>query len=254
MARAFVAGFMVAGLAFAASGALASPLNLLKNGGFEDVVKTGTQAEQRGQIDYNVALPGWTSMAGNVIGYNFVFEAYTADSYGSPGQLGYLSIWGPANPGPTSDNGLPPYSPAGGNFVGIEAGDYANAPLQQTVSGLAVGTRYELSFYSGVAQQFLYDGASSVVLNVSFGVTTQSVGPVHNASHGFSGWAAHTLGFTATSSTQVLSFLAAGTPTGVPPFVVLDAISVTEVPEPASLGLVAAGLIAAGFLLRRRRR
>jgi len=56
-----------------------------------------------------------------------------------------------------------------------------------------------------------------------------------------------------TSATEVLSFLAIGTPGGVPPFSLLDGVSITEVPEPTSLALLGAGLGLVGLMTRRRR-
>jgi hypothetical protein len=73
-----------------------------------------------------------------------------------------------------------------------------------------------------------------------------------NASEGFTGWQTDSFTFTATSTSEVLSFLAVGTPAGVPPFTLLDGISVTQTPEPQSLVLFATGLIGVSGLVRRR--
>jgi hypothetical protein len=67
---------------------------------------------------------------------------------------------------------------------------------------------------------------------------------VNNADHGFSGWMHQTFNFTAASTSSTLNFLSIGTPTGVPPFELLDGVSVydTSVPEPLSflgMGLAA---------------
>lgn len=73
-----------------------------------------------------------------------------------------------------------------------------------------------------------------------------------NLNHGFTRWRKTTLSFIVTSFTEVLSFLALGAPSGVPPFSLLDGISINEVPEPASLALMGTGLGIAGLLSRRR--
>ena len=64
---------------------------------------------------------------------------------------------------------------------------------------------------------------------------------------------ASTLMFTATSTSEVLTFLSLGTPDGLPPIAVLDNVSLT-VPEPSSIGLLGAGLAFLGFTAARRRR
>ena len=57
--------------------------------------------------------------------------------------------------------------------------------------------------------------------------------------------------FTATGSSELLSFLSVGTPTGLPPIATLDGVSLTLVPEPAALGLLGVGLV--GLVAVRRR-
>ena len=53
-----------------------------------------------------------------------------------------------------------------------------------------------------------------------------------------------TFTYKATSTSEVLSFFAVGTPTGVPPFVLLDGVSLNaSVPEPETLTMMATGLV-----------
>ena len=56
--------------------------------------------------------------------------------------------------------------------------------------------------------------------------------------------------FTADAVNPVLSFLSVGAPDGLPPFAVLDGVSLEAVPEPSAALLGALGALA---LLRRRR-
>ncbi|QXQ08678.1 PEPxxWA-CTERM sorting domain-containing protein [Sphingosinicellaceae bacterium] len=59
--------------------------------------------------------------------------------------------------------------------------------------------------------------------------------------------------FTASAVSQVLSFLAVGTPNGAPPISFLDGVSLTAaVPEPATWGLMLVGFGAVGITARRR--
>ena len=64
-----------------------------------------------------------------------------------------------------------------------------------------------------------------------------------------------TFSFVATKSGELLSFLAHGTPNDVPPFAVLDGVSMvehTQVPEPGTWTLLVAGLGLLSLALRRR--
>lgn len=220
---------------------LAAPVaqaNLVSNGGFE------TTTHGPGQFGYNTVATGWASN-----GYNFIFAAGTADTTGSPGQYGDLKLWGP-NSG--SANGLPAASPHGGNYVGAD-GAYHVGAITQTVSGLTVGAKYALSFDWAGAQQSGFNGQTTEQWQVTFGSQTQSTEIVTVPSHGFSGWMSKTFIYTANNTSQVLSFLAIGTPTGTPPFSLLDGVSIDAVaaPEPATLSILGLGLAAIAGLRRR---
>jgi hypothetical protein len=63
-----------------------------------------------------------------------------------------------------------------------------------------------------------------------------------------------TFTFTANGASDVLSFLAQGTPGGEPPFALLDGVTLNSAtPEPGTLTLIAgaAPLAAAGFVRKR---
>jgi hypothetical protein len=63
------------------------------------------------------------------------------------------------------------------------------------------------------------------------------------------------LTFTANSTSELLSFLAVGTPSGnLPPFALLDGVSLTAVPEPSNWAMMLAGFGGLGFAAVRRRR
>jgi hypothetical protein len=202
--------------------------DLVTNGGFE------TTTNGPGEFDTSFTqAPGWTSS-----GYNFIFAPGAADTTGSytPQYNGNLLLWGP-NLG--SNNGLPATSPAGGNYVAAD-GAFEVGAISQTINGLTVGDSYTLSFWWAGAQQDGFTGPNTEQWDVSLGSQTQFTAVVDNASHGFTGWHYQTFTYTATSASEVLSFLALGTPNGEPPFSLLDGVSLdpTAVPEPGSMALM----------------
>ncbi len=205
--------------------------NLVTNGGFESLTNGP------GQLGNNTTATGW-----DTTGYNFVFAPGAADTTGSQGVYGSLTLWGPKN---GSSNGLPATSPDGGNFVAAD-GAFDQGAITQTISGLIAGNSYTVSFYWAGAQQYNYAGGTTEQWKVKFGSQTQTTPVLNNSVHGFTGWKSAALTFTASGATDVLSFLAVGTPNGEPPFSLLDGVSVTATPEPgffvAGLGLM--GLMA----------
>ncbi|HEY5290362.1 MAG TPA: PEP-CTERM sorting domain-containing protein, partial [Caulobacteraceae bacterium] len=73
-------------------------------------------------------------------------------------------------------------------------------------------------------------------------------------SHGFSGWMTDNMTFTATGSSEVLSFMAYGNQQ-VPPFALLDGVKlVKDLPEPSDWALMLVGVAAVGAVARARRR
>lgn len=212
--------------------------NLVVNGDFEQ------STNGAGQFDFNTQLTGWSSS-----GYNFLFASGTADTTGSNGSYGGLSMWGSNNGG----NDVLTDSPTGGNFIAAD-GAFQVAPITQTINGLNVGQQYDVSFYWAAAQQKNFDGATTEQWSVSLGNETHSTAVYNNPSHSFSGWMQQTFTFTATSGSEVLAFLATGTPNGTPPFSLLDGVTMAAaVPEPSSWGMALVGLGLIGLVARRRR-
>jgi hypothetical protein len=212
------------------------------NGNFEQTLTSNSS--EFGNRYSQQQVTGWTTG-----GYNFVFQPGTADTTGAVSEYGNVKLWGP---GDGAANGLTS-SPAGGNFLALD-GAYAQGPVSQTLTGLTVGAPTTVSFYFAGAQQEGYNGATTEQLEVSLGKQNLYPQVLNDPSHGFTGWQQENLTFTATSTTEVLSFLAIGTPSGVPPMSLLDGVSVTSspVPEPASLALLATGITGLGGLVRRR--
>lgn len=216
--------------------------NLVLNGGFEST--TGGSSGQLGFSGFNATH--WSVPNGS---YTFLYQSGQADGPGSNGQYGNVQLWGPNN---GSNNGLPASSPAGGNFIAQDSA-FQQGAIQQTISGLTVGAQYSVTFYYGAAQQYGWNGPTYGQWQVTFGGTTQSTSTLNIPDHGFSGWLSQTFNYTATSTSQVLSFFADGGPAGLPPFMLLD--GVTVVPEPSTM--IGGGLLALpiffGFLRARRK-
>ena len=172
----------VSALAALAYGASAQAAEFVTNGGFEsELLPISSEFGSRFPTQQ---ITNWTTS-----GYNFVFGPGTADTTGAiaevlPKTAAILRLWGP---GDGAANGLPAASPAGGNFVAAEPQFHPGA-IEQVINGLVSGRTYNLSFWWAGAQQFGFTGATFEGWDVSLGSETHSVGPVPNASHGFTGW------------------------------------------------------------------
>ncbi len=217
----------------------AAASNLVVNGSFES-------NGGNGQVNYTTTLAGWSL---NNPSYTFVFAPGTADTTGATGQYGFLALWGPGN---GSANGLPATSPDGGYYIGQDS-DFQQNAIYQTINGLTAGNSYTVGFWWAAAQQYTFNGQNQSQWQVSLGSQTQSTAFATIPSHGFSGWMYQTFTYTATSSSEVLSFFANGSPP-VPPFALLDGVTLNaSTPEPGTLALLGSGLLgAAGFVRRYR--
>jgi hypothetical protein len=194
-------------------------------------------------------VTGWTSGTNATPFYNFVFGPGAADTTGALTKYNnQLTLWGSNNGGTVT---LPSSSPSGGNYIAAD-GAFEVGPLSQQLSGLTIGASYDLNFSWAAGQQSGYDGDTTDRFQVSLGAQTFSTPIVNVPSHGFVNWMSQTFRFTADSETPLLSFLSVGTPTGLPPFALLDGVSLQAVPEPSSC-LVGA-LMFGGLALRRQRR
>ena len=96
-----------------------------------------------------------------------------------------------------------------------------------------------------------FDGGTLDNWAVSLGGQTQKTMVVDVPSHGFVPWMHQDFTFTANNGSEVLSFLAEGGPPGVPPFVLLDGVTLNAVPEPQTLTLMASGLLGVVGFVRR---
>jgi hypothetical protein len=230
-------------------GASAHAENLVNNGGFEST------SGGPGQIDYETAVTGWTLPTG---GYTFVGDlsqfiaGVPNGEYTTPNSPVTLALWSETNGGVDTLTA----SPDGGNFI-AQDGAYQDQPLEQTINGLTVGDQYTVSFYWAGAQQTGYYTSTTEAWQVSLGGETEETPVVSNVAKGFTGWQREAFVFTANSSSELLSLLAIGTPTGQPPFSLLDGVTIDAgagvVPEPATWAFMILGMAGIGAIARRRR-
>jgi hypothetical protein len=260
--------------------------NLVQNGNFASTTPfsymglyaTGDSSAS-GQLGINIMATGWSdptigTFSGiTYFGYNFLYKQ--GSLAGPPGSADVLNtldykgnsvmLWGPNNGGLTPSGGalygLPP-GETNGNFVAAD-GAYQPGAIQQTITGLTPGQIYAVSFYWAAAQQegfytattekWLVD-LSTVPDDLDDFATAQSTTNLDNPSQMVTDWIPQTFDFTATSNSEVLSFLAAGTPSGVPPYSLLTDVSMQQVPEATTVLLVALFAPAMGFAAWRRQR
>ena len=230
-------------ITFSAGIAHAGPI-LVQNGNFELTSNGGNKKINGTTIDAKgTTLTGWTSKegTGGSGGYNFVLDGATATTTTSALRLEGIK------------NGFTA-SPTGGNFFASDS-QYYPGQLSQLINGLTIGTSYLLTFDFALAQQSGFVGANyDNYWQVGFGKATQNTTKLSIPDDGFSGWKSATMAFTATSASEMLSFLARGTAPGAPPFMLLDNVALNaEVPEPATWTMLLGGLGLIGFMARRRR-
>jgi hypothetical protein len=188
-------------------------------------------------------LTDWSSA-----GYNMVMSV--ADQAVST-QFGAndFSLWDTNNGGTSSWTGT---APGGLNFVALD-GDFDTGALSQTVSGLTAGDVYHVTFSYAFAQQDGFTGDVSENLTMSIGSDSWTSTPDYAlSSEGFSGWSTEQFTFTASSGSELLSFLAYGN-TPVPPFALLSNVSIEAVPEPGVWAMLLVGVAGLGATARRRR-
>lgn len=251
-----IKSFLFTLLAVATLGTNVAHANLIKNGGFEQLThgSAGLQLATKSRTDQDkrVTVKDWNSYNGNDGGYNFLLNGSTAHKHGYSMRL----------EGHKDDFFM---SPSGGNFFASDS-QYHPGVLTQLVQGLTIGTTYALTFEYALAQQYGWTGANlDNYWQVGFGMdpwskstwtadNTKKSGSLSIPEKGFSGWQEQTLYFTATSTSELLSFLAKGVAPGGPPFLLLDNVQLNAaVPEPATWALLLGGLGLLAFMARRRR-
>ena len=180
----------------------------------------------------SAGVAAWSTTAPFV----FIYGPGGADAIGAAGTY----LWGPTNPGlPNctlgalckSMNGLTATSPDGNNYLASDADPVFSGPISQTITIGGTG-QYVLNFDYAAAQfrnqsGTAFNGATTSAWKVTLAGSTLTTSPVLSiSSHGFSGWKEDSVTFTGTLGTNLLSFLAVGTPSGLPPAALLDSVSI----------------------------
>jgi PEP-CTERM motif len=251
-------GLSVAALAalVCTAAAPAFAAEFVTNGSFEDVSGNGGHptfflADGRGDVT------GWTTST-NSDSNNILFAAPTDVATRHDGAE--FGLW-------PSAEVTPP-----GNFVAFDGDPTPGArqTMSQMVSGLTIGETYHLTFdWAATQYQFVngsafgcsgcWTGATTNEFQVSLGAETHDTVLVDVASQGFAGWFTASMDFTATSASEMLTFLSEGGPTSLPPVALLDNVSLTGVvpsgaPEPATWAMMGMGFAGLGLVAYRRRR
>jgi hypothetical protein len=262
-----------ASLAAAMLPVAASATQFIQNGNFEQSTLSGP-AEIQALVPWDIfqqnSITDWTinwDLGTNV----FYYQNATATTGANGVTAISPSFANVANvAGDTLQPGAVQNDPeTGGHFVALDGNNYSqgDSSIYQTVTGLTPGKDYTLSFYWGGAQLAIRTGPTTETMKVTFGDQTQSTPTVAEGTHYFSGWMESTMNFVAQSSSQVLTFQAIGTPSGSPPMLVLDGVSLTDdgtvdappptvaaVPEASTWALLLMGCAAIGGYGTSRRR
>jgi hypothetical protein len=278
---------LVGVLALASAGfeAPARASNIITNGTFTST--TGTFAAAGGGI---VTDSGWTTGGSlsswsvvDVSGSSGLAFLYTNGNQGNTttngegisltGRFGGFSLYDPGNVAGTTPSGgaIPDTSPGGGNFIVADGASGYDVAIYQTLTGLTTNEVYAVSFWYAAGQQYSFTGTTTEGWQVSLESSAQTTQVTANgttiqdtpaqaggglASGSFQAWAQETFYFTASSPSQVLTFLSMGTPSGQPPAVLLsDVVMNATTPEPASVTFFGVGMAALiAFLWYRKNR
>jgi hypothetical protein len=173
---------------------------------------------------------------------------------------GYVFVDTPGSADNPSDPGIPVYptfptnAPLGGNFIEADGTPGLSLPLTQTINALNIGQNYTLTFYQAAGQQLgdAFAGGTTEQWQVTLGSNTQLSTLMSDPAGGVIPWQPQSMTFTASSTSEILSFVPIGG--GLPPMVFLGNPDLeANVPEPSALMLLAGvgAVIAIGRVARR---
>lgn len=197
-------------------------VNLVANGNFE------TNGRRLGSQGLATSLKSWTTSFGFADDWHVFLLNETADAvFMDTISNNPARIWGPNNAVPVYNNFSGSAVNNGGYFIGVRADTGDSIPsISQNLTGLVVGETYNVVFQWACAQLYESFGATQQFWTVQFGQESWSTTSCSNPSQGFTYWKDEEHSFTASASTQTLSFLASSTPTGNGAMTLLDTVSV----------------------------
>lgn len=230
--------------------------NLVQNGDFETILNAsfsgGPSNPNGNKMFFATANPKfWSNAPGSGSNYTYVCAPRTADGAASGGNP--FPVYGPF-PFSSAGGTTPVTSDAGGNFIQQDADPNFNDPITQSISIPSAG-QYVLSFDEAGGQQDHpnYTSPTTELWNVTLGAAgTQSSpgfslpGPLTSGGTlaDVGQWHSVSKTFNVTSpGSYLLEFVGAGTPSGQPPIIFLDNVSLVAVPEPATLAIIGIGLV-----------
>jgi PEP-CTERM motif len=233
--------------------------NLVANGSFTDnnLAAVAAAGYSGAEIDYlwnySNGVPDWSSPLSS--GSGGVYNIY---EFGTPTTNPNADTRYTSSEAQHMNSNFTGDSPDGGAYMILDADPDFIGPLQQTVTHLTPGQKYDLSFYWAAGELSNRTGYLTSQLTGTFGGSAFATSVYDNTNPpgvpgSFSGWTKVSFVVTADSTSDVLSFLALGSPANnLPPVALLDGVSLTAVPEPATWGLLLLGVFGVGFAARRR--